>query len=105
MAKVKAIFYLPVQDNDGRSLNPEIKEILTEIFLRFLGWTCMGYYKGAFKMSDGTQSLDKSGAYSVVLDESRVDELEQVLREFKNKTTQEAIYLEIQRNIDFRFIR
>jgi ribosomal protein S21 len=40
----------------------------------------------------------------VVLDESRVPELEQVLREFKAKTTQEAIYLEIQRDVDVRFI-
>jgi hypothetical protein len=30
--------------------------------------------------------------------------LEQVLREFKSKTLQEAIYLEIQRHVDVRLI-
>ena len=48
--------------------------------------------------------MDESGAYAVILDETRVEELKHVLRDFKNKTTQEAIYLELQRNIDFEFV-
>jgi biopolymer transport protein ExbD len=48
--------------------------------------------------------LDESGAYFVVLDESRIAELEQALRDFKAKTQQEAIYLEIQRDVDVRLI-
>ena len=52
----------------------------------------------------GQSPLDESGAYKVILDESRLPELEQILRDFKAKTSQEAIYLEIQRDVDVRFI-
>ena len=34
----------------------------------------------------------------------QVPELEQVLRDFKSRTLQEAIYLEIQRDVDVRFM-
>ena len=39
-----------------------------------------------------------------MLDEARVAELEAILREFKSKTLQEAIYLEVQRGVEFRFL-
>ena len=55
-------------------------------------------------MADGTQSKDVSGAYAVVLDDSRLPELEQALRDFKSKTLQEAIYLEILRDVEVRFL-
>jgi hypothetical protein len=104
MAKVKTVFYLPLKDNDGRDLAAEIEDVRTELYVRFVGWTFLGYVKGAFRMADGTPALDECGAYVVILDESRVPELEQVLRDFKGKTLQEAIYLEIQRDVDVRFI-
>ena len=104
MAEVKALFYLPLRDNDGRDLIEEIAVLQAELFIRFAGWTFQGYVKGAYRMADGTQTLDESAAYVVVLDEARVDELEQLLRDFKSKTLQEAIYLEIHRNVDVRFI-
>ena len=55
-------------------------------------------------MADGSQALDESGAYVVILDESRLPELEQVLRDFKGKTLQEAMYMEAQREVDIRFL-
>ncbi len=55
-------------------------------------------------MADGTQSLDESAAYVVVCDESQIDELEQLLRDFKSTTSQESIYLEIQRDVEIRFV-
>ena len=55
-------------------------------------------------MADGTQSLDESAAYVVVCDESQIDELEEVIHDFKNKTLQEAMYLEIQRDVEVRFV-
>jgi hypothetical protein len=105
MPSVKAVFYLPLRDNDGRDLTAEAEAVKVELFVRFSGWTFLGYVKGAFRMTDGSQSLDESAAYMVVLDDGRLGELEQVLREFKQKTLQEAIYLEIHRDIDVRFIR
>jgi hypothetical protein len=75
------------------------------LYVRFVGWTFLGYVKGAYRMADGTQALDESGAYTVLLDEARLAELEQVLRDFKGKTQQEALYLEIQRDVEVRFLR
>jgi len=48
--------------------------------------------------------LDEIAAYGVVDDESRIDELEQLLRDFKSKACQESLYLEIQRAIEIRFV-
>src|SRR5262245_55126546 len=105
MAKVKVVFYLPLKDNDGRVLAAEIKEVEAELFVHFVGWTFLGYIKGAYRMADQTCALDESGAYTVALDESRIGEVEQILRDFKTKTKQEAIYLEIQSAIEIRFIK
>jgi hypothetical protein len=54
--------------------------------------------------SSPAQAVDESAAYIVVLEESRVPGLEQLLRDFKEKTLQESIYLEIQRDVDVRFL-
>jgi hypothetical protein len=105
MDQVKAVFYLPLRDNDGRDLTAEAEAAKSELYVRFAGWTFLGYVKGTYRMADGSQSLDESAAYLVVLEETRLGELEQILREFKNKTSQEAIYLEIQRDVEVRFIR
>jgi hypothetical protein len=104
MAQVKATFYLPIEDNDGRDLKLEIEVARYGLFELFVGWTFLGYVKGAFLMSDGTHVIDDSEAYLVVLDEDRLFELERVLAEFKAKTLQEAIYLEIIRDVDIRLI-
>lgn len=105
MAQVKALFYLPLKDNDGRGLAPEILQVEMELYSLFGGWTFRGDVKGAYRMDDGTLSTDVSGAYEVVLEETRLPELEQVLRDFRGSTLQESIFLEIQRNLDVRFIR
>ncbi|MBW3596105.1 MAG: hypothetical protein KY475_02390 [Planctomycetes bacterium] len=55
-------------------------------------------------MADGSQAIDESAAYLVVLQENEIPDLEDVLREFKSKTLQEAIYLEIQRDVEVRFL-
>jgi len=105
MAQVKAVFYIPLRDNDGRDLSAEREDLRMELYLHFVAWTFLGYVQGAYRMADGTQALDESGSYTVTLDEFRLPELEQVLLTFKNKTTQEAIYLEIHRNVEVRFLR
>jgi hypothetical protein len=100
----KATFFLPIKDNDGRELAAEQEEVRKRVYELFDGWTFIGYVEGAFRMADGTQALDRSAAYVVVLEENRVDELEAILRTFKAKTLQQAIYLEIQRGVEFRFL-
>jgi hypothetical protein len=42
--------------------------------------------KGTFRMPDGSHALHESAASVVVLDESRLGEVEQILRDFKSKT-------------------
>jgi hypothetical protein len=105
MARVKALFYIRLRDNDGQSLAQETADLELELYARFVGWTLQGQIKGTYRMPDGSRSLDVSGAYVVILEESRVSELEQVLRDFRSKTQQDAIYLEIQRDVDVRMIR
>jgi len=102
---VKALFYLPLRDNDGRPLQAEINDLEMELYIRFVGWTFLGFVKGVYRMPDGTRALDENAAYSVALDESRLPELEDLLRSFKNQTFQDALYLEIQRDVDIRFIQ
>jgi hypothetical protein len=104
MPQVKALFYVPLKDNDGRSLRTEIEALRAELFIRFLAWSFLGYVTGAYRMADGTQALDVNASYMVVLDEALIPELEEVLREFKSQTLQEAIYLEVQRNVEVRLI-
>ena len=75
-----------------------------ELYLRFVGWTFLGIVQGAYRMKDGTRAIDEHRAYPIVLDESRISEIEDVLREFEAKTTQEAIYLEVQYQVELRLV-
>src|SRR5438128_9235991 len=100
MAQVKALFLIPVKDNDGRDLATEIEALRAALLITFDGWSYLGLVQGAYRMASGEASFDLHQAYTVALDESRLDELEQILRGFKTKTLQEAIYLEIHRDVD-----
>jgi hypothetical protein len=104
MASVKAVFFLPVRDNDGRDLDAERKAVEDDLFLLFLGWTFLGEVQGAYRMADGTRSVDEHRAYAVMTDDTRIADIEDVLRRFKAKTTQEAIYLEVQYNTEMRLV-
>lgn len=104
MADVKALFFLPLRDNDGRELIDEIVAVEAELFVRFGGWTFQGYVKGAYRMAGGDQANDECAAYFVVCDEARMTEVESVLRDFKAKTLQESLYLEVQRDVDVRYL-
>ena len=104
MAKVKAVFFLPLRDNDGRDLDAEIKAVEVELYATVVGFTRSGDVTGAYQMADGSIAEDASREYFVVLDESRLDELKDVVRRFKAKTTQEAIYFEVQYNTVVDFI-
>ena len=104
MAKVKATFYLPLQDNDGRDLSNEIEEVENRCFVAFNGWTLVGYFKGAWKMKTGEQSVDTSVVYHVILENEQLHILEKMLLEFKKKAKQEAMYLEIEHQTDIRFL-
>lgn len=103
---VKVVFYLPLKDNDGRDrdLSHEIEDAEAELFVLFGAWTFHGYIKGGYQMASGVAAMDESAWYSIVIEEGQIPDIESVLRTFKEKTTQEAIYFEIQRDIDMRYI-
>ena len=104
MEHVKATFFLPLRDNDGRDLSREISEVEDECFLEFGAWTLSGHFKGVWRMQTGERRIDTSAAYMVLLPADQLDDLEEILRRFKEKTTQEAIYLEVEHDVDFRLI-
>ena len=52
----------------------------------------------------GRTSVDTSAVYSVILRDDDLGVLEGILRRFKAQTSQEAIYLEVIRQIDLRLL-
>lgn len=104
MARLKATFYLPIKGNLGEDLQGEIAHVEDLCFEKFCGWTMSGYFKGTWRLATGEKSLDTSAVYQVILEESDVPDLEEILRRFKVQTSQEAIYLELDRNIEVRFL-
>lgn len=102
--KIKATFFLPLADNDGRNLADEIQTVEDECFISFSGFTLMGFFKGMWRMETGARQVDTNAAYMVILDEKGLPELEAILRRFKARTTQEEIFLEVTQDIDIRLI-
>jgi hypothetical protein len=47
---LRALFLLPVRDNDGRSLAEEISTVEDRCFVEFHAWTFGGYFRGAWAM-------------------------------------------------------
>ncbi len=104
MAEVKATFFLPLKDNDERPLVAEISGIEDACYEAFGGWTLTGFFQGVWRMKSGERRMDTSAVYMIVLGEERLPDLEAILRAFKAKTQQEAILLEVERNVDVRFL-
>ena len=104
MKHVKATFFLPLHDNDNRDLTREISEVEDECFLAFGAWTLAGLFKGVWRMESGERRMDTSAAYMLVIPEDQLDELIAILQRFKAKTTQEAIYLEVEHDVDLRLV-
>lgn len=104
MADVKATFYLPLKDNDERPLLSEIGAVEDACYEAFGAWTLTGLFQGAWKMKTGERKMDTSAVYMIVMAETRVSELEDILRSFKARTRQESLFLEIERNVDVRFL-
>ena len=103
-ARVKAVFFLPLRDNDGRELAAERDDAEDAMYGLFDGWTKLGVVQGAYRMADGAKAVDEHEAFAVVLEEYRLDELRGVLRAFKARTLQETIYLEVQHDTDVEFL-
>ena len=101
---IRALFLLPVRDNDGRSLTSEISEVEDRCFVEFGAWTAGGYFKGAWRMKTGERALDTTAVYILYLERDRLEALRVLLREFKAKTRHEAILLEVSEAVDVELI-
>ncbi len=104
MKHVKATYYLPLADNDGRSLAAEIAEVEDAVFDSFGSWTLSGFFKGVWRMESGERKFDTSAVYVVILERSQVEKLRAILMRFKQKTVQEAIYLEILEGVELTLV-
>lgn len=104
MGLVKATFFLPQRDNGGRDLREEISGVEDDCFLAFGAGTFSGHFKGVWRIESGERRIDTSAAYMVIVDEGGLEELEEILRRFKAKTTQEAIFLEVEHDVDLRLL-
>ncbi len=102
MATVKTTFLLPVRDNDDRPLDAEIVEVENRCYEAFGSFSMAGYFKGSWRMKSGQRKDDTSAVYVLAIPEEKLPELEAILRDFKAQTTQEMIYIEIQRNMELR---
>lgn len=105
MRQTKAVFLLPLRDNDGRDLSAEVRAAEDDLLRRFGRWTLMGVARGTYTMPDGTTAEDRSNEYAIVLEPDRVPELIGVVRAFKAKTKQESIYLELTPDVDIRYVK
>lgn len=104
MAEVKATFYLPVRDNDGRDLSTEVDRVEDRLFDSFGTWTRVGLFKGAWRMKSGERKLDTSVVYTVIIDEGELPQLREILQEYKSSTTQEVILLELVHDVDVELL-
>ena len=60
MASLKATFYLPLKDNDGRDLSADISLVEDSCFEVFGAWTLTGLFQGVWKMKSGERKMDTS---------------------------------------------
>src|SRR5438105_3173246 len=102
--QLKATFLLPLHDHDGTRLSAKIQLVEEACYAAFGAWTHGGYTRGAWRLQSGERQVDACAVYSVVIDEKRLHDLELILEQFKHGTKQEAIYLEVQRNIELRLL-
>lgn len=103
MAKLKATFFLPMRDNDGRSLRAEICTVEDALLESFAGYTKTASVSGIFRMADGTKVKDRCHSYFLWIEEDELEKLKEIIRTFKAATTQEAIYFDVlyNANVDF----
>src|ERR1700681_2406740 len=78
----EAIVLIPLTYNPGRHdrVTPipmdTLETVFDEMFLAFEGWTIEGTVKGAYRMETGKKRVEDLLKVSVILDASRIGELE-----------------------------
>ncbi len=92
----EASVLIPLTYNDGTSVPLEVLEsIHDEVYMAFHGWTIEGAVKGAYRMQTGQKRVEELQRLSIVLEESRIPELEAMIAEWGARLGQEAMLLKV----------
>ncbi|HZZ77708.1 MAG TPA: hypothetical protein VFE62_04260 [Gemmataceae bacterium] len=93
----RATLLIPLTFNDGTIVpRPMLAAMEREIFLTFQGWTLVGEVKGAYQMQQtGQKNIDRLLHVWVVLEESDIPKLRDMIARFGTTLGQVAMYLEI----------
>lgn len=93
----RATLLIPLTFNDGSAIpRPTLAAIEHEIYLTFKGWTLVGEVKGAYQMQQsGQKKVDRLLHLWVVLEETEIPLLKQMVARFAATLGQETMYLEV----------
>src|SRR5207248_2649382 len=88
----EAIVLIPLAYNDGTKIAHDIlKSIYAEAYAKFSGWTLEGKVTGAYRMQTGQRVVEKLQKLSIILPESQLRELEQMVARWAALLLQEVI--------------
>ena len=93
----EATVLIPLTANDGTPFPPEaLDAICNEIFDTFHGWTIEGTVTGAYPMqATGQKRVEELLKVSIILDASRVAQLEGLVRQWCARLGQEVMLLKV----------
>jgi hypothetical protein len=92
----EAIVLIPLTYNDGTEIPREtIESISDEVYVAFNGWMIKGTVKGAYRMQSGVKRVENLLEVSIVLGESLLPELEEMVGRWAARLGQETILLKI----------
>jgi hypothetical protein len=93
----RAVLFIPLTFNDGTRVPEEtLIAIEREIFQAFHGWTVSGEVTGAYRMRQSKdKQVDKLLHVWIVLEESAISTLKNMVARFGSLLGQEAMYFEV----------
>ena len=88
---------IPLTFNDGTTIpRATLAAIEREIYFAFKGWTLVGEVKGAYQMRQtGEKKVDRLLQVWVVVEETAIPEIRQMVARFAESLGQESMYFEV----------
>lgn len=92
----EAVVLIPLTYNDGTRVPAgTLKSIRGEVLEVFQGWTVEGQVKGAYRMRTGQKRVEDLQKVSIILDASRIPELEAMVARWGALLGQETMLLKL----------
>jgi hypothetical protein len=92
----EAVLLIPLTFNDGTAIaSRKILSIVNELYAAFSGWTKEGVVEGAYRMKTGRRRVEKLLKLSVILEEAKIPELEEMVAKWCDELDQEAMLVKI----------